>query len=139
MEPVHVSFFRHKLWLKASQGVSFLWVSLVYRNQGPCFQFLHLFCHALLSSPLATSILCVKVGVSLLSFQFDRFCASFYWIGCFAFVFCALSCGFCFTRNILGAVSISTPLVFMLGALMWPACHFYPSPESQGLLSVIQL
>ena len=68
--------FLHKLWLKASEGASFLCVSLVYRDQGPCFQFLHLFRHALLSSPLATS-LCVKVRVSLLSFQCDRFCASF--------------------------------------------------------------
>ena len=77
MEPVHVSFFLHKLWLKAPEEASFLCVSLVYRDQGPCFQFLHLFRHALLFSPLAISILCVKVGVSLLSFQCDRFCASF--------------------------------------------------------------
>ena len=97
-QPVHVSFFLSKLWLKAPKGAFFRYVSLIYHNQGLCLQFLYLFYKALLSSPLATSIPFLKVGVSLLSCNVTVFLPIFY-----------LS----FTSQYLGSLSSATRLVLM--------------------------
>ena len=123
-QPAHASFFS-KMWLKDPEEASFLCVSLVYRDQGLCLQFLV----RPYSSP----------RLPLLSFSesrglpsvCDRFFASFVLDYLLAFVFCGLACvAFSFTPQYLRSSLDFDSFGFYVGAFMWPACHFYHFPES---------
>ena len=81
----------------------------IYRDQGLCIRFLYLSCQALLSSPLATFILCLKAGVSLLSSKCDHF---FFFFAIELKVLRSFSASY-HPRNILGEVASSTPLVLL--------------------------
>ena len=97
------------MWLEDAEGMFFVCVSLIYRDQGLRLQLLYLSCQALHSSPPAISIFSLKVGASLLSSKCGPFFSFFsYRIEWFAFVFSAFPSALRFLR----AVSTSTPLVF---------------------------
>ena len=81
----------------------------IYRDQGLCIRFLYLSCQALLSSPLATFIFCLKAGVSLLSSKCDHF---FFFFAIELNVLRSFSVSY-YPRNILGEVVSSTPLVLL--------------------------
>ena len=138
-QPVHFSF--SKLWSKETEERLSLLFLLFYRNQGFAFDYykfslvcsssegsvlplicrdqglcIHLSCQTFLSSLLATSFLCLKVGISLLSSKCDRFCA-------IVLNVLRLSSASYHPRNILGEVTSWTPLVlldfYQMVGLMW--------------------
>ena len=78
---MHLSFY---IVVESSRGrvLPLRFLSLIYRDQRLCLQPLYLSWQALVSSPLATSVLFLKVGDSVLSFKCDRSVLLFYWIEC---------------------------------------------------------